>query len=110
MHHSPGPFRLRVAALTGQGIPRNQLARLAVEAVLAADHVTVGDCLHDLADALPVRGFRRHPLAKQRSARVPATITLSDPGVRNAILRGAPSLTESDPTVLGRSPRPSPGP
>jgi predicted AAA+ superfamily ATPase len=32
---------------------------------------------------------------------VPAKITVSDLGVRNAIFRGAPSLWESDPTLLG---------
>ena len=54
-----------------------------------------------MADALLIREFRRYPLAKKRTARVPAKITLSDLGVRNAIFRGAPSLWESDPTHVG---------
>jgi predicted AAA+ superfamily ATPase len=62
---------------------------------------TVGRYLHYLSDALLVREFRRYPLAKKASARVPAKLSLTDLGVRNAILRGAPSLWESDPTVLG---------
>jgi predicted AAA+ superfamily ATPase len=57
--------------------------------------------LRYLADALLIREFRRYPLAKKASARVPSKITLSDLGVRNAIFRGAPSLWESDPQILG---------
>src|SRR5262249_40091277 len=48
-----------------------------------------------------IREFRRYPLAKKGSAKVPAKITVSDLGVRNAIFRGAPSLWESEPAVLG---------
>jgi predicted AAA+ superfamily ATPase len=101
---NPGLLRflyLRVAALTGQEIAQNKLAQMAAEQGLAANQVTVGKYLHYLADALLIREFRRYPLAKKSSARVPVKITLSDLGVRNAIFRGAPSLTESDPTVLG---------
>jgi predicted AAA+ superfamily ATPase len=60
----------------------------------------VGRYLHYLSDALLIREFRRFPLAKSRTARVPSKITLTDLGVRNAIFRGAPSL-ESPPDVLG---------
>ncbi|MBI2932015.1 MAG: DUF4143 domain-containing protein [Planctomycetes bacterium] len=38
---------------------------------------------------------------RRATARVPAKIALTDLGVRNAILRGAPSLWESPPDVVG---------
>ncbi|HTQ06739.1 MAG TPA: ATP-binding protein [Polyangiaceae bacterium] len=62
---------------------------------------TVGRYLHYLADALLIREFRRYPLAKKASARVPAKLSLVDLGIRNAILRSTPSLWESDPTEMG---------
>lgn len=92
---------LSVARLTGQEIPQNKLAAMATDAGFPSNQPTVGKYLHYLADALLIREFRRYPLAKRASARVPAKITVSDLGVRNAIFRGAPSLGESDPTVLG---------
>src|SRR5207245_6347168 len=92
---------LSVARLTGQEIPQNKLAAMATDAGFPTNQPTVGKYLHYLADALLIREFRRYPLAKRASARVPAKITVSDLGVRNAIFRGAPSLGESDPTVLG---------
>lgn len=101
---SPGLLRfiyLQVARLTGQEIPQNKLAEMANRSGLGANQVTVGQYLHYLADALLIREFRRYPLAKKSSARVPAKITVSDLGVRNAVFRGAPSLWESDPAVLG---------
>ncbi len=101
---SPGLLRyiyLQTARLTGQEIAQNKLAAMASEAGFSAKQPTVGKYLHYLADALLIREFRRYPLAKKSSARVPAKITVSDLGVRNAIFRGAPSLWESDPTVLG---------
>lgn len=61
----------------------------------------MGQYLHYLADALRIREFRRYPLAKKSSARVPAKITVTDLGVRNAVFRSSPSLWEPDPTVLG---------
>lgn len=48
-----------------------------------------------------MREFRRYPLAKAKSARLPVKMTLSDLGVRNAIFRGAPSLWDSPPDVVG---------
>jgi predicted AAA+ superfamily ATPase len=92
---------LSVARLTGQIISQAELAEGANAAGIHTNQPTVGKYLHYLADALLIREFRRYPLAKKKSARVPAKITVSDLGVRNAIFRGAPSLWESDPTVLG---------
>jgi hypothetical protein len=92
---------LNVARLTAQEIPQNQLATTANQAGFATNQPTVGKYLHYLADALLIREFRRYPLAKSASARVPAKITVTDLGVRNAIFRGAPSLWESDPVILG---------
>jgi uncharacterized protein len=101
---SPGLLRfiyLQVARLTGQEIKQNQLTDMAIKSGLSANQPTVGQYLHYLADALLIREFRRYPLAKKSSARVPAKITVSDLGVRNAVFRSSPSLWESDPTVLG---------
>ncbi|MEW6719866.1 MAG: DUF4143 domain-containing protein, partial [Thermodesulfobacteriota bacterium] len=101
---SPGLLRfiyLQVARLTGQEIKQNRLADMAIKTGLSANQPTVGQYLHYLADALLIRDFRRYPLAKKSSARVPAKITVSDLGVRNAVFRTSPSLWESDPTVLG---------
>lgn len=92
---------LSVARLTGTIMPQNKLTETANATGLSTNQPTVGKYLHYLADALLIREFRRYPLAKKPSARVPAKITLSDLGVRNALLRGAPSLWESDPAVLG---------
>ncbi len=92
---------LSVARLTGQEIAQIKLAENATVAGIPTNQPTVGKYLHYLADALLIREFRRYPLAKKASARVPAKIAVSDLGVRNAIFRGAPSLWESDPQVLG---------
>jgi predicted AAA+ superfamily ATPase len=102
--HEPQLLRhlyLSVARLTGQIVPQTKLTEIANVAKFATNQPTVGKYLHYLADALLVREFRRYPLAKKASARVPAKLTVSDLGVRNAIFRGAPSLSESDPTYLG---------
>jgi len=101
---NPGLLRhlyLSVARFTGQELAQNQLAQNANVAGFDTNQPTVGKYLHYLTDALLIREFRRYPLAKKGSARVPAKITLTDLGVRNAIFRGAPSLWESDPAVLG---------
>ncbi len=92
---------LSVARQTGSELAQVKLAALATNAGIPTNQPTVGKYLHYLADALLIREFRRYPLAKKASARVPAKITVSDLGVRNAIFRGAPSLWESDPQVLG---------
>jgi uncharacterized protein len=92
---------LQVARLTGSEMSQNKLAELATTQGFPTNQPTVGKYLHYLADALLIREYRRYPLAKKGSARVPAKITVSDLGVRNAIFRGAPSLWESDPAVLG---------
>lgn len=101
---SPGLLRhlyLSVARLTGQELSQNELASAANSAGFSTNQPTVRKYLHYLSDALLIREFRRYPLAKKSSARVPAKIVVSDLGVRNAIFRGAPSLWESDPAVLG---------
>jgi uncharacterized protein len=92
---------LSVARRTGQEVSQLQLAQEANAAGLRTNQPTVGRYLHYLADALLVRELRRYPLARARTARVPVKLTLSDLGVRNAIFRGAPSLWESPPDVLG---------
>ncbi|MBI2900198.1 MAG: ATP-binding protein [Planctomycetes bacterium] len=92
---------LMVAKLTGREISQNGLTETANAAGFATNQPTVGKYLHYLADALLIREFRRYPLARRASARVPAKITLSDLGVRNALLRGAPSLWESPPDIVG---------
>lgn len=100
----PGLLRhlyLSVARHSGNVISQPFLTQEANAAGFRTTQPTVGRYLHYLADALLIREFRRYPLAKRRSARVPAKITLSDLGVHNAIFRGAPSLWESDPAVLG---------
>lgn len=101
---SPGLLRhlyLSVARLTGQELSQNELAAAANTAGFSTNQPTVRKYLHYLADALLVREFRRYPMAKKSSARVPAKIVVTDLGVRNAIFRGAPSLWESDPAILG---------
>jgi len=92
---------LAIARNTGREIAQSALSEEANAAKIPANQVTVGQYLHYLNDALLIREFRRYPLAKKRMARVPAKITLTDLGVRNAIFRGAPSLWESDPSHVG---------
>jgi predicted AAA+ superfamily ATPase len=92
---------LAIARNTGKEISQSSLADEAAAAKIPANQVTVGQYLHYLNDALLIREFRRYPLAKKKMARVPAKITLTDLGVRNAIYRGAPSLWESDPSHIG---------
>ena len=92
---------LSVARRTGQEVTQVDLAEEANAAGLRTNQPTVGRYLHYLSDALLVREFRRYPLAKSGTARVPVKLTLSDLGVRNAIFRGAPSLWTSAPDVVG---------
>jgi predicted AAA+ superfamily ATPase len=92
---------LLVARNTGTEISQPTLTQMANSAGFQTTQPTVGRYLHYLADALLIREFRRYPLSKKASARLPAKLALSDLGVRNAIFRGAPSLWESDPVVLG---------
>ncbi len=102
--HEPQLLRhlyLSIARQTGTIVAQTKLTEIANAARFATNQPTVGKYLHYLSDALLIREFRRYPLAKKASARVPAKMTVSDLGVRNAIFRGAPSLSESDPTYLG---------
>ncbi len=92
---------LSVARRTGQEVSQVELAVEANAAGLRTNQPTVGRYLHYLADALLIRELRRYPLAKAKTARVPVKTTLTDLGVRNAIFRGAPSLWESPPDVVG---------
>ena len=92
---------LSVARRTGQEITQVHLAEEANAHGLRTNQPTVGRYLHYLADALLIREFRRYPLARAATARLPVKITLTDLGVRNAIIRGAPSLLESAPDVVG---------
>jgi predicted AAA+ superfamily ATPase len=92
---------LSVARRTGQEVSQLELAEEANVAGLRTNQPTVGRYLHYLADALLIREFRRFPLAKAKTARVPVKTTLTDLGVRNAIFRGAPSLWESPPDIVG---------
>lgn len=92
---------VEVARSTGQEIVQNRLAEFARSYGFETSQPHVGNYLHYLADALLIREFRRYPLAKRKSARAPAKITLTDLGARNAVFRGAPSLWESDPDHVG---------
>lgn len=92
---------LSAARRTGQEVSQVELATEANAAGLRTNQPTVGRYLHYLADALLIRELRRFPLAKAKTARVPVKTTLTDLGVRNAIFRGAPSLWESPPDVVG---------
>ncbi|MBI3268969.1 MAG: ATP-binding protein [Planctomycetes bacterium] len=92
---------LAVARHTGKELAQNRLTEDAIAAGFRTNQPTVGKYLHYLADALLIREFRRYPLVRRKAARVPAKITLSDLGVRTAILRGAPSLGEAAPDVVG---------
>jgi hypothetical protein len=92
---------LSIARRTGQEVSQVDLAEESTVAGIKTNQPTVGRYLHYLRDALLIRELRRYPLAKSKNARLPVKITLSDLGVRNAILRGAPSLWESPPDVVG---------
>jgi predicted AAA+ superfamily ATPase len=101
---NPGLLRyvyLAVARDTGREIAQNKLTQHAIDAGFPTNQPTVGKYLRYLQDALLIRELRRYPLARSLSARVPSKFLLSDLGVRNAIFRGAPSLWESDPDVVG---------
>lgn len=92
---------LWIARHTGQEISQGRLAEDLSAAGIPTNQPTVGKYLQYLADALLIREFRRYPLAKRASARVPSKIAVSDLGVRNAIFRDTPALFESDPGRLG---------
>jgi predicted AAA+ superfamily ATPase len=101
---SPGLLRhlyLAVARNTCRELSQNELAAVANQAGFATNQPTVRKYLHYLSDALLIREFRRFPVAKAASSRFPAKLSVTDLGVRNAIFRGAPSLSESDPMLLG---------
>jgi predicted AAA+ superfamily ATPase len=92
---------LEVARQTGREISQGALTQACNAAGFRTAQPVVGRYLHYLADAMLIREFRRYPLARSRVARVPVKITLTDLGVRNALFRGAPSLWESAPDVVG---------
>ncbi|MBI2919747.1 MAG: ATP-binding protein [Planctomycetes bacterium] len=92
---------LHVARLTGQEITQVSAAESARSAGYEANQVTVGRYMHYLVEALLVREFRRYPLARKASSRLPVKMTLTDLGVRNALFRGAPSLASSPPETVG---------
>lgn len=92
---------MEVARRTGGEIAQKRLADEANSAGYHTNQPTVGRYLHYLTDALLIREFPRYPLARKASAKVPVKYTLTDLGVRNAIFRGAPSLWESPPDVVG---------
>jgi predicted AAA+ superfamily ATPase len=92
---------LEAARRTGSEVSQGGLAQDCNAAGFRTTQPVVGRYLHYLADALLIREFRRYPLARGRTARVPVKITLTDLGVRNAIFRGAPSLFESPPEIVG---------
>jgi len=92
---------LELARRTGNEVSQGQLTQVCIEAGYKTAQPVVGRYVHYLSDAMLIREFRRYPLARKVSARVPVKITLTDLGVRNAIFRGAPSLWESAPDVVG---------
>lgn len=92
---------LEVARRTGNEVSQGALTQDCNAAGFRTAQPVVGRYLHYLADAMLIREFRRYPLSRGRTARVPVKITLTDLGVRNAIFRGAPSLWESPPDVVG---------
>jgi hypothetical protein len=92
---------LEVARRTGSEISQGSLTQDCNAAGFRTAQPHVGRYLHYLADAMLTREFRRYPLARGQTARVPVKVTLTDLGVRNAIFRGAPSLWESPPDVVG---------
>ncbi len=92
---------LEVARRTGSEVSQGALTQDCNAAGFRTAQPVVGRYLHYLSDAMLVREFRRYPLARGKTARVPVKITLTDLGVRNAIFRGAPSLWESPPDVVG---------
>ncbi len=75
---------------TGYELAQNALTQRLIQQSFATNQPTVGRYLHYLSEALLIREFRRYPLGKKASARLPVKCTLTDLGVRNAILRGAP--------------------
>lgn len=92
---------LEIARRTGGEVSQGSLTQACNAAGFRTAQPIVGRYLHYLADAMLVREFRRYPLTRSRTARVPSKITLTDLGVRNAIFRGAPSLWDSPPDVVG---------
>lgn len=92
---------LELARRTGTEVSQGALTQDCNAAGFRTAQPVVGRYMHYLADAMLIREFRRYPLARARTARVPVKVTLTDLGVRNAIFRGAPSLWESPPDVVG---------
>jgi predicted AAA+ superfamily ATPase len=72
---------LEIAKHTGQELAQGSLTQWLNASAFSTNQPTIGKYMHYLADALLIREFRRYPLAKSSSSRVPAKITLSDLGV-----------------------------
>jgi predicted AAA+ superfamily ATPase len=85
---------LEVARRTGTEISQGELAR-----ELDAAQPVVGRYLHCLEEVGLTREFRRFPPAPD--ARVPAKITLCDPGLRGAWLRDEPDIFASPADAAG---------
>ena len=71
---------VEVARSTGQEIIQNRLTDAAAVLGIKASQPIIGSYLHYLSDALLTREFRRYPIAKTKSSRTPAKITLTDLG------------------------------
>lgn len=92
---------IEVARNTGQQLSQLGLTQRLNARGVSATQPTVGRYLHYLGDALLLREFRAFPPAHSSSARKASKFVLTDLGIRNAIFRGAPSLWESPPDVVG---------
>jgi predicted AAA+ superfamily ATPase len=92
---------VELARRTGQEVAQSALAKTANAAEFQTSQPVVRRYIQYLADALLIREFRRYPLARKRSVRTPSKFTLTDLGARNALFRGAPSLWDSPPEIVG---------
>lgn len=90
-----------VARNTGQQVSQLGLTQRLNARGVSATQPTIGRYLHYLGDALLLRELRAYPPAHASSARKAAKLVLTDLGIRNASFRGAPSLWDSPPDVVG---------
>lgn len=91
---------VEIARRTGQEVAQTSLAKEANRQGFSTSQPVIRSYMHYLADALLIREFRRYPLGRRRTS-TPAKITLTDLGARNALFRGAPSLWDSAPEIVG---------